>query len=54
MPILWPFKIAERGNAITQRKTFESSLAKAEGNSSDGKANRPLQKREGTGASFLY
>ena len=23
MPILWPFKVPERGNAITQRKTLE-------------------------------
>ena len=22
MPILWPLKVPERGNAITQRKTF--------------------------------
>ena len=23
MPILWPLKVPERGNAITQRKTLE-------------------------------
>ena len=49
MLILWPLKVPETGDAITQRKTFQtdksqgkeikSSLIKAKQNSFDSKAN---------------
>ena len=29
MPILWPLKVPERGDAITQRKTFPSHKSQA-------------------------